>query len=209
MHQPDLAARREQARLLYVESDLTLKQIAARLDIAKGSVSAWATRYDWPRRSPDHYSRAPLTTPSVPPAPPDTSPDRIDPGAGHAAVDDTATAPTPVPAVAKRRMIRRRKRPPIKNIVDRLYHIINHNLELMETRMSDDDQPANDRNPERDMRAVSSVVRSVDKLKEIEPEQSKRTNGSTAGSRYPLSPEEEDRLRKDIIARILKLRERS
>ncbi len=91
--------------------------------------------------------------------------------------------------------------------MDRLYHIIIHNLELMENRMSDDDKTAGE-NPERDMRAIGSIVRSVEKLKEIEPEQSKRNTASPGNTKYPLSPDEEDRLRIEIVERLLKLRER-
>lgn len=92
-------------------------------------------------------------------------------------------------------------------MVDRLYRIITHNLEIMETRMSDDDKPAGD-GPERDMRAIGNIVRSVEKLKELEPDQSKRDTASTSTGRYPLSPDEEDQLRREIVDRLIKLRER-
>jgi transposase-like protein len=220
MHSPDLAARREQARLLYVETDLTIVEIARRLGVARGSISAWAHRYDWPRRSPNHYSRVPDGQSTAPAA---SSSDTMNAAASSIATKDAtaaASAPAPLQGLPKQslpeqsqpkqhRPNRRLKRPPIKSIVDRLYHIINHNLELMETRMSDDGQPTDANNPERDMRAISSVVRSVDKLKEIEPEQSKRHNASSGAAGYPLiTAEEEDRIRRKVVEHILKLRER-
>lgn len=198
------AARVEQVRILYCDTDVPVKEIAQRTGVHAKTIYSMAKSQDWPRRGSPVHARAALKKARNGEA---TSSDPSDADADRPANANVTTGAKAV-ASQRRSSAARRKRPPIKNIVDRLYHIINHNLELMETRMSDDDQPASDSNPERDMRAISSVVRSVDKLKEIEPEQSKRTNASTAGSRYPLSPEEEDRLRKDIIARILKLRER-
>ena len=100
-----------------------------------------------------------------------------------------------------------KKRPSTRSLVDRLYRIITHNLETMESRMSDDEPTAND-NPERDARAIGNLVRSVEKLKELEPEHSKRDARTVGNSRYPLSPGEEEKLRDEIVDRLLRLRER-
>ncbi len=71
--------------------------------------------------------------------------------------------------------------------------------------MSEENTP--DRDPERELRVLGNAVRTAEKLKELEAEQSKRDQ-SPAHGRLVLSPEEEDRLRRRVIDHILKLRER-
>lgn len=108
----------------------------------------------------------------------------------------------PAPPLRRRRL---RKRLSVGRLVDRIYRVITHNLESMEQRMSEEENSSNE-NPEREARAISNIVRSVEKLKELEPDNSKRdpaTNG-----RYPLTRDEEDRLRDEIVERLLQLRER-
>ena len=173
MSQPDADPRRERARELYLAGELTLREISARLDLPKGTISGWATRYDWPRRKPR------------PPPDPD-KPHRK--------------------RLAARRILRRRKRPTVETLVDRLYRIVTHNMELMEIRMSDEEIPEGD-TPERNMRVVGTMVRSVEKLKELETEQSNRDNAPPAG-RYIVTPEEEERIRRKVVEHIQRLRER-
>ena len=79
--------------------------------------------------------------------------------------------------------------------------------------MSKDFDP-DDHEPARDMRVVNDVVRSVEKLKDLETEQSKRDTspspsaGGSSSGRAIITAEEEDRIRRAVIEHILKLRER-
>lgn len=68
------------------------------------------------------------------------------------------------------------------------------------------DETGTDADPERETRVIGNLVRNVEKLKELEAEQSKREPGRSG----PLlvTPEEEDRIRRKVVAHILKLRER-
>ncbi len=92
-------------------------------------------------------------------------------------------------------------------LVNRLYRIIDHTIRLLETRMSND-PAAPDAMTERDMRALGNIVRSIDKLKDLEPGHGKPDPDKPKAGRAPATPDEEDRLRKRIVERILKLRER-
>jgi hypothetical protein len=192
--------RIQRVRLLYFGSDLSVGAISRQSGVPKATISTWVKRYDWPRRPPSK------TLPQVTPfgGPPGASvADQASVEVLEAAVQKSA--PIKRRAAAKTR--KKSPRPKFSTLVDRLYRIIIHNLELMENRMSDDVENAGD-NPERDMRAIGNIVRSVEKLKEIEPEQSKRDAASAGNLKYPLSPDEEDRLRIEIVERLLKLRER-
>jgi hypothetical protein len=101
---------------------------------------------------------------------------------------------------------RRLRRPTVKSLIDRIYRVITHNLDVMERRMSEEDATAAGANPDRDVRAINSLVRSVEKLKELEPDTAKRDPVSEG--RYPLTREEEDQLRDEIVERLLELRKR-
>jgi hypothetical protein len=91
-------------------------------------------------------------------------------------------------------------------LVQRLYDVIDRNLTLLESRMSDLD-PADPAQPDRDTRALGTLVRSVEKLKELEPGHDSTADAPKSG-RAPATAEEEDQLRMRIVERVLKLRER-
>lgn len=186
---PPVDPRIERARALYVDSDVTFEDIARRLGVSKGTLTVWINHYGWPKRG-RHFGRPARPANAAPASPP-----------------ATPAGPDRPHAKAPRRGSKRRKRPTTQTLVDRLYSIITHNLETMESRMSDDEPNAND-NPERDARAIGNLVRSVEKLKELEPEHSKRDARTVGTSRYPLSPGEEEKLRDEIVDRLLRLRER-
>lgn len=186
---PPVDPRIERARALYVDSDVSFEDIARRLGVSKGTLTVWINNHGWPKRG-RHFGRPARPANAAPLSPP-----------------ATAAGPDRPHAKAPRRGSKRRKRPTTQTLVDRLYSIITHNLETMESRMSDDEPTAND-NPERDARAIGNLVRSVEKLKELEPEHSKRDARTVGTSRYPLSPGEEEKLRDEIVDRLLRLRER-
>ena len=216
MTEPFTDPRIERARELYVDSKVSVRAIARSIEAPTSTVVNWVKRYDWPRRKPKppaNDADASLTTDeqvgdeqvggeqvgderagnATAPAP--TSPDRKPRG---------AKAPAAKPT---RRALHKRKRPKVSAIVDRLYRVLTHNLEIMETRMSQDDgTPANEK-PERDLRTIGTMVRSVEKLNDLETEQSKRT-GSAPTVAGIVTPDEEDRIRRKVIEHILRLRER-
>jgi hypothetical protein len=92
-------------------------------------------------------------------------------------------------------------------LVQRLYDVIDCNLSLLESRMSDHD-PTDPAQPDRDTRALGTLVRSLEKLKDIEPGHDSSATTAPKAGRAPTTPEEEDQLRMRIVERILKLRER-
>lgn len=179
METPPPDPRIERVRALYVDTDIPIRIISQRVGVPMTTLKRWINDFGWPRRGSRRFGH---------PAPPAT------------AAPDAASPPVT-------RTVKRRKRPTVESLVDRLYSIITHNLESMESRMSDD-QPTTNDNPERDARAIGNLVRSVEKLKELEPEHSKRDARTVGSSRYPLSPGEEEKLRDEIVDRLLRLRER-
>ena len=193
MTEPSTDPRIERARRLYVQGDLSIRLIAESIGIAIPTLTRWRKQFDWPMRGSCIVRRI------------DPPPDGADGSSGDAEA---------LPKRGRRKPAKQRKRPTVPQLVDRLYVVITHTLEQMEKRMSEGDgtpagdNPERDTNPERDMRAVGNIVRSVEKLREIQTDNSKRDTASTGNGRYPLSPGEEDRLRLEIVERLLKLRER-
>lgn len=181
MTEPSAAARRERARLLYVESDLAVREVADRVGVDTSTITRWAQRLDWPRRR--------TSQPGTSPQPPDISRE-----------DAAPRRPRARPATRRRKT----GRPSLKSLVERLYRLIIHNLEVMEIRMSEDDSPTGER-PERDMRAIGNIVRNIEKLREIEPDQSKRDASTGRGGRFPLTPEQEEELQRRLVERILRV----
>lgn len=88
----------------------------------------------------------------------------------------------------------------------RLYRLLNHNIEVLESQMSDDTS-SGDSAPERNLRTISNMVRSAEKLKELDTEQSKRLN-APPGGRFLVTPEEEERIRRKVVEHVQRLRER-
>ncbi len=60
---------------------------------------------------------------------------------------------------------------------------------------------------ERDARALSSIIRSLEKLRDIEPDQAQPGEGQSDNRRAPVTPEDEDQLRLRIAERLVKLRQ--
>ena len=184
--------RHEMARLLYTQSDISLQQISKKIAVPCGTLSGWVRRYGWRRQNSKNEASGqdPLLVVGAPPIA--TTADK---SLRRAKVDKSRNA------------AHRKRRPKVKTLIDRLYRIIIHNLELMENRMSDDNTTASD-SPERDLRSISNIVRSVEKLREIEPDQSTRDTATPGSRRAIITAEEEDRIRRAVIEHILKLRER-
>jgi hypothetical protein len=194
MNEPPVDPRIERARALYVDSTVSFQDIAKRVGISKGKLTLWINHFGWPKRG------RVIGRPQPPPPADDLAPPAPPPDAIPAGPHRPRAKSTP-------RLRKSPRRPSTKKLVDRIYRIITRNLETMESRMSDDEPTAND-NPERDTRAIGNLVRSVEKLKELESEHSKRDAGSVSNGLYPLSPGEEDKLREEIVQRLLALRER-
>lgn len=191
MTEPAADDRCARAKLLYVGTELTVPQIAARVGAHRRTITKWASKHEWPRR--------PMRGCSDEPASGSTT--CLPTGSTTGDIDSDALAPeTLKPATAKRSRTA---------LVTRLYRLIDQNITQMENRMSDDN-PSQPKEPERDMRAISSAVRSVEKLKDLEPDQSKR-DAPTAGARNTrsfLTPDEEDDIRRKVVEHILRIRER-
>ena len=174
--------RRAAAKLLWTDASISVAKIAIRIGASSSTVSRWAKDDAWPsRRKLKHAASKPAG--DIPPA------ESTTPGNHPPTPTSTATADQPASDST--------------TLIERLFRIINYNVQVMENRMSDDS--ASGRDPERDMRAIGSVVRSVETLKELESEQSKRDNAS---ERAVITPDEEDRIRRKVVEHILKLRER-
>jgi hypothetical protein len=197
MEKPSVDLRIERVRVLYVESDVPMREIATRTGVHLSTIKTWVKRYAWPARGPRPFGRHPVA-PKPAPGPASSSP-----------APGQLSPPSPAAPPVTRAPARPRRKPAsVEALVDRLKSIITHQIELMESRMSEDDQTSSSENPERDARALGNLVRSVEKLKELEPDHSKRDAGTVRNSRYPLSPGEEEKLRDEIVERLLRLRER-
>ena len=182
--------RRAEARLLFADGTSSVASIAARVGASVSTIRRWARDDGWPprarakaagRKARRGRQRAARQQPSSLPAPMLQAP--------------PPSSPAPRPAGAEH-----------PGLIDRLYRIVEHNLSILEGRMADTDPQAG-AEPERDMRALGNIVRSVEKLKELEPGHGSVDSAPKSG-RAPVSPEEEDELRLRIVERLLKLRER-
>jgi hypothetical protein len=210
MIEPPDDPRIERVRLLYVESDVPMREIAIRTGVHLSTMKNWVKRYQWPARGPRPFGKRAVQgrsgTHAAPPANSDSDSQAAQSPGEEGTAEHPAAGKEPAPAHNPAR--KRRKSASVQSLVDRLKNIITHQIELMESRMSDDDQISSSDNPERDARALGNIVRSVEKLKELEPDHSKRDAGSVRNSRYPLSPGEEEKLRDEIVERLLNLQQR-
>ena len=179
MTEPDAEERHERARLLYADASLSISQLAARLDVHPSSIHNWARKYNWPRRSTDAvlFGARRLANPKAAP--------------GH------RYRYAPLDKAARRR----------KAIVERLYRLFDHNLSLMEQRMSDDN-PDNPKDPLRELQNVGNLARTFDKLKDLETDQSKRDTAAAPAGRNRASTVKDDDIRGKVIEHILRVRER-
>lgn len=192
------ASAREQARLLYADRSIPLTEVAVRLGVSTSTLLRLVKEEGWPRRS-DRALRVhsrPRATPSGASGAEAAHPQRVDLASEKRERPKETGSASPSQSAESR-----------QDLIDRLYRLVHHNVKLLESRMSDEN--ASDASgPERDMRVVGNLVRSVEKLKELEPEQSKRDNSPGGASRALVTPEEEDLIRRRVVEHILKLRER-
>lgn len=188
---PHDPALRDEARRLYAESPETMDEISAHLGIATSTMRAWARRDCWPPRG--KWKAKPVQV--LPPLslPPFVPPARSGPAEPHVLLPDDGAID-------------------VVTLQQRIYRAIDRNLSIMESRMNDENG-TDGKAPERDMRALGTMVRSVEKLNELQPgSATPSTTGSRPGAplsgRVPTTPEEEDALSLHLVERILKLRER-
>jgi hypothetical protein len=196
------AEKRRAAEALWLDPEFSEPEVARRSRVALPTLRVWAKKYGWPQRPA-------LRTPPDPLAPQRPT------GTG------LAEKKLPKKRLAKKRLspadssstVRSPARPDKtesladaerNELIDRLYRLVHHNLKALESRMSD--ETGTDADPERETRVIGNVVRNVEKLKELEAEQSKRD--SVRPGQYHVTPEEEDRIRRKVVAHILRLRER-
>jgi DNA-binding transcriptional MerR regulator len=96
------------------------------------------------------------------------------------------------------------------HLIKRLYVALSRNLTLLEKSMADDEAAAGG-GDERSTRALGTMARTMEKLKDLEPgtdptAAAAPTSGRSASAAAEL--EEAERLRLELADRILKLRER-
>src|SRR5262245_28537457 len=151
--------RRAEAMRLYANPSISIGAIARRLGVTRRTVHRWAAAEGWPPRpAPERLTGAAAGKPAARPPTKKESPD-----ADRAEVGSPGSTPATSPEAprASRRASKRSRTPATrKRLINRLYHLIDHTVSTMETRMSDDN-PSNGKEPERDMRVIGNVVRSV------------------------------------------------
>lgn len=97
---------------------------------------------------------------------------------------------------------------PEDRLIRKVYRALARNLDLMERRMTTEEHP-NAADTERDMRAIGAVVKTVEKVKEIEAENaSTDAGGRGRGYRHPLDGNAADAKRRQLAERLARLRER-
>lgn len=96
---------------------------------------------------------------------------------------------------------RRGRRAANSRLIERLYSLVDHNIATMEQR-----KMSGENNPEAEARMISSTVRSLEKMKDLESDPAHRATAATDTGRKPLTPDEEDRLREEIVERLIRLR---
>ena len=173
---------RAAARLLYLDGRTPLSAIAKQLCISDRTLRKWAESDGWQRGS------QPATEDAI-----------------KCALDIRHASPAASAKASAKRSAKHGAEP--SNLVTRLYAIIERSITLLENKMSDD---ANEYGElaERDMRALGSLVRSIEKLKDLEPGHPKPDANKPHVGQPKSAIAEEERLRKRIVERILKLRER-
>jgi hypothetical protein len=196
MTAPDDDAQLAEARHLYVEGRITTADIAARFDVVESTVRRWAVRYDWPRRYQSKLTRMQAKAAMARgEAPPPTRAPAIQPAVSSpASMPVPARAGQPVPESAD-----------VAGLVRRIYRAIELNLDLMESRMNDENAKGESA-PERDLRALGDVLRSAEKVKELEA--GNAPHASASSGRAPRNADEASALRRRLIERIRKIEER-
>lgn len=171
---------RERARLLYADPALTVRQVADRIGVNHSSIHKWAREMSWPRR---------LHNPAV--------------FAVRSAAGPKQKKPRTLQARLNRLQSQRLA------IVERLYSAAEMVLIELERRMSQND-PAFPRDPEREAQVIGHVTRTVDKVKDLEPEHAKRNPALPTVGRTRARPtrEQEEDVRRRIVEQVARLRER-
>jgi hypothetical protein len=89
---------------------------------------------------------------------------------------------------------------------DRLYNAIELKLQQLEESMSQD-EPKSPADNEREARALGSLVRHVEKVTELKINELDRASGQRQWRPQRLTPDEKDRLRRELAERILRFAE--
>jgi hypothetical protein len=168
-------------RRLWLETDERPAAIAARFGLSHQSVVLAARRGGWgPRPLLEAADRA-------------RKANRHDAGART----ETASVSLPSkPSPARSRPSGR------QDFVARLYGAIDMKLQAIEERMTSD-EPTSPADTERDVRALGTLIRNIEKLHEFDDQLSRGRPGQ--GSSAPTSPADAERRRQELAQRIERL----
>lgn len=182
MKDPAADPRRAAAKAFWHDTALSAPEIAIRVGVSERTVRRWSVLERWRPRASPAFNRFAARAP--------------EPG------QDQATGEQ-----SKQQSSRPRTKKKIRSdLVTRLYRLLDHNIEVLESQMSEDNG-SGDAAPERNLRTISNMVRSAEKLKELDTEQSKRLNTPPSGN-FLITPEEEERIRRKVVEHVQRLRER-
>lgn len=180
---------RERARRLYVDTDVPIADIARVVGCSEGTIKVWVKEEDWPRRRPrSRASSEPAALPAGAAAP-----------VGVAANETGSTTPVRGRAPSAAGSL---------TLHQRCCRLFDQFLSSLEDRMNADD-PTSEKLSERDVRALGSFSRAIEKIKEIEPGPSPDARADSRHGAATDGRDDEDRLRRELVDRLLKLRERT
>lgn len=215
LFQPHSAAVRESVRRLWIETTETVAEISAKTGVSKTAVKEWASKYSWPQRP---SARQPLSAqqPFSPQPPIGARP--------KAATKPKPKAKSKATGLASPKSRHAPSAPPVTLALDavpthaelqrQILRLMARKLGAMEKEMNDD---IVDKLSERDIRALTGMSQSLDKLKDLEPghgsspaaPQSRDPKSRNPKSRRaPETLEEEGELRRELVERIKRIRER-
>lgn len=188
------ALARVEAERLVRSSGLSCFYIAKLLGVDRSTVSNWVRRYDWQRGTADVIV-------------PDQA--AVDAALGAGAVGNARAAI----AGAGRKRERKRKRAKSRKIkpldraelIGRLYAAIEQNLQDLEQRMNDDTTPCA-ADGERDARTLSTAIRNLEKVTELEAGVQRDADGANRKRGGKLPDDEADRIRLELAERVLRIR---
>jgi hypothetical protein len=168
----------------------TIAAIAAGHDLHESSIRRRAKREGWARGA---ASTAAVAAGSELPAALAAAP--------SAPAGESAAGTGPLKKATRKKITR-------AALIARVYRALATNLELMENRMSKE-RSSTSADSERDMRAIGSVVQTVERAKEVETDTaSAGTAGPLPRGGKPRTAAEANELRNKLAERIHKLRER-
>lgn len=184
------APARVEAERLVRSSGLSYVRIADLLGLHPNTVSNWVRQYDWQRGTgetigPDEATASAALGAGV---------------GGHALAAIVAARP-------KRRRVKSRKIKPLDRaeLIRRLYAAIEQNLQDLEQRMNDDNTPSA-ADGERDARTLSTAIRNLEKVTELEAGVQRDADGANRKRGGKLANDDADRIRLELAERILRIR---